>query len=359
MKSGWRAIGTKRLRALFRISALAASAFSLAAQDEPTIRVDVRLVRILATVKDASGQLAGELGKADFTITDNGAPQQVAVFERQTETPLSVAILIDTSGSTAKDLKYEVESVNRFARALMREGNPRDAAALYSFNWEVVKQQGFTRNTGAIDHALRLLHGEAGTSLYDAVLLAARDIQEREGRKVLVVVTDGGDTVSRSRFDMAVEAAQLADAVIYPILVVPISNDAGRNTGGENALTTFAERTGGRVFAPTVGSGMDRAFDQILRDLRTQYLLGFYPHDVFLTRDRFHRLVVETNRPGYRVAARSGYYGEVLGEAQTRDAPMDTRGAVSQPGSTGSRPLDETVRPKKPTVPAIKKGRGP
>jgi Ca-activated chloride channel family protein len=330
----------KKLRALFLISAACLFA------QETTIRVDVRLVHIIATVKDAAGQLTGELDKSNFTVTDNGAPQEIAVFERQTETPLSVAILIDNSGSTAKELKYEVDSVNRFARALMREGNPRDAAALYSFNWEVVKQQGFTRSPASIDRALRLLRGEAGTSLYDAVMLASRDIQDREGRKVLVVVTDGGDTVSRASFDRAVEAAQLADAVIYPILVVPITNDAGRNVGGENALTTFAERTGGRVFAPTIGAAMDQAFDQILRDLRTQYLIGFYPHDVPLTKDRFHRLRVTVGRFGYTVSARSGYYGE---------AQENSPAPASAPDS---RTIDETVRPKKPVPPAAKKGRG-
>ena len=347
MKSGWKAIGTTRLRALCLISA--AAALFGHAQTEPTIRVDVRLVRILATVKDAAGQLTGDLARGDFAVTDNGAPQEIAVFERQTEMPLSVAILIDTSGSTAKDLRYEVDSVNRFARALIREGNSADAAALYSFNWEVVKQQSFTRNTGAIDRALRLLHGEAGTSLYDAILLASRDIQDREGRRVLIVVTDGGDTVSRSRFDQAVEAAQLADAVIYPILVVPIAGDAGRNTGGENALTTLAERTGGRVFAPTVGTAMDRAFEQILRDLRTQFLIGYYPHNVPLSKDRFHRLGVSVNRAGHGVAARSGYYGEALD---------DTRLPGSAPGGVGSKPPDETIRQHKPAAPAAKKGRG-
>ncbi len=124
-----------------------------------------------------------------------------------------------------------------------------------------------------------LCSGEAGTSLYDAILLASRDIEDRPGRKVLVIVTDGGDTTSHADFQRAAEAAQLADAVIYPVLVVPITNEAGRNIGGENALTTLAERTGGRVFAPSLGAALDQAFDQIIRDLRTQYLLGFYPKE--------------------------------------------------------------------------------
>ena len=99
--------------------------------------------RILATVKDDSGTLVGSLNKEDFAVRDNGAPQQVAVFERQTDQPLSVAVLIDNSGSTAKDLRYETDSVTRFVRALLREGNPLDAVALYSFNWEIVRQNGF------------------------------------------------------------------------------------------------------------------------------------------------------------------------------------------------------------------------
>ena len=157
-------------------------------------------MRILATVKDPSGALVGSLEKDDFEVRDNGVPQQISVFERQTDQPLSVAVLIDNSGSTAKDLKYETESVTRFLRALLREGNPEDAVALYSFNWQIVKQNGFTRNVAAVERSLRALRGEAGTSLYDAILLASRDIEDRHGRKVLVIVTDGGDTTSHSRF---------------------------------------------------------------------------------------------------------------------------------------------------------------
>jgi Ca-activated chloride channel family protein len=327
---------------------LALPVFSLAAvlcgpafgQDAGVIRVDVRLVRILATVKDASGALVGSLNKDAFTLSDNGAPQEIAVFERQTDQPLSVAILIDNSGSTAKDLRYETDSVIRFLHSLFREGNPEDAAALYSFNWEIVRQNGFTRNVSTFEHSLKNLHGEAGTSLYDAILLASRDIQDRPGRKVLVVVTDGGDTISHSDFQRATEAAQVADAVIYPILVVPIQNEAGRNVGGENALTTFALRTGGKVFEPTLGRSLDQAFDQILRDLRTQYLIGFYPHAVPLTRDRFHTLDLAVTGAGLQVKARSGYYGEALPAAAT--------GLNSGSVPSGA---DESVRKRKPPAP--------
>ncbi|MEP6715430.1 MAG: VWA domain-containing protein [Terriglobia bacterium] len=322
------------------------------AQVDPAFRVNVRLVRILATVKDDSGALVGNLDKSAFTIRDNGALQDLAVFERQTDQPLSVAVLIDNSGSTAKDLRFEADSVSRFVRAILRDGNPADAVALYSFNWEIVRQNGYTRNVAAIERSLHGLHGEAGTSLYDAILLASRDIEEREGRKILVIVTDGGDTTSRSDFQRATETAQLADAVIYPVLIVPVTNPAGRNVGGENALTTLALRTGGRVFQPTLGMETDRAFDQILRDLRTQYLLGFYPKDAPLTKDRFHALQITVPESSLRVTARSGYYGEALQNA----APVYA-GSSSAPVAEGS---GETARPLRKPVPAAKpKGKGP
>jgi Ca-activated chloride channel family protein len=228
----------------------------------------------------------------------------------------------------------------------MREGNPSDAVALFSFNWEIVKQRAFTRNPSLIEKSLRGIRGEAGTSLYDAILLASRDIEDRQGRKVLVVVTDGGDTTSRSDFNRAVEAAQLADAVIFPILVMPITNDAGRNIGGENALTTMALRTGGRVFNPSPGVALDRAFDEIIQSLRTQYLLAFYPKNAAPTPDRFHTLRVAITDPKLRVAARSGYYG---GTGQD-DAPA--------PAGVGVQPPDATMRGRKP-VPNTKNTKGP
>ena len=350
VRSGSRVSGTtmlpkwlKLLPSLLLVGGLCSAQKTEIPDQETTIRVDVRLVRILATVKDPVGNPIGTLDKTAFTVRDNGAPQAISVFEHQTEQPLNVAILIDNSGSTAKDLKYETDSVTRFVKALFREGNPADVAALYSFSLDTVKLQGFSRNSAAIERSLRLLRSDTGTSLYDAVMLASRDIENRPGRRILVVVTDGGDTTSRTDFNRSVEAAQLADAVIYPVLVVPISNDAGRNTGGENALTTFALRTGGRVFAPTLGAELDRAFDQILKDLRTQYLIGFYPKDVPLTTNRFHTLEVTASPPGLRVLARNGYYGEAVQSSVVPQPVSSARISVA--------PGDETLRvPKKPAA---------
>ena len=275
----------------------------------PTYKVDVKLVRLLVNVKDSQGALVGSLDARDFSVSDCGAPQSIAVFERQTELPLSVALLIDNSGSTGKDLRYETTSVERFFRALLKEGNPKDAASLYSFNYDVTLMQGFTRSSGRLSENLRSLRPSGGTSVYDAISLSSRELSHREGRHVIVIVTDGGDTTSRNKYPQALEAAHLADAVIYPILVVPIPNDAGRNTGGEHALYTIASATGGRVFEPSVGAQLDEAFRDILRDLRTQYLLGYYPRNLPSDAPRFHPVHVELSRQDLRATTRTGYYG--------------------------------------------------
>jgi Ca-activated chloride channel family protein len=296
-------------RRVLATAILAASVGALLSQ-ETVFRVDVRLVRILATVKNDSGQLVGDLRQSDFEVSDNGVRQDLALFEHHTEQPLSIALMIDTSASTGIDLRYETESVNRFLRALFREGNPQDALKLYSFNYDTTSLSSFTRRAEQLESALKGLRCEGGTSLYDALWFAARSLEDREGRHVIVVVTDGGDTTSAKNFHQALEAAQMADAVIYPILVVPVTNDPGRNTGGEHALTTLAKGTGGRVFEPTLGAELDHAFADLLRELRSQYLLGYYPKGVPPSKDRFHRLEVNLRRPDLRVLSRSGYYGE-------------------------------------------------
>jgi len=282
-------------------------------------RVDVRLVRILATVRNTSGELVGSLTKDDFTVFDNGVRQDVAVFERQTEQPLSIALLVDNSLSTAIDLRYETESVSRFLSAVFSQGNPRDTVAFYTFSYDVTLRSSFTRRRERLEEAMKQLKPSSGTSLYDAIYLVSKDLERREGRRVLVIVTDGGDTTSAKTFRSALEALQLADTVMYAILVVPITNDAGRNLGGENALITLAAGTAGRVFTPSVGPDLDRAFSDILMELRTQYFLGYYPRGVPPGVDRFHRLEVKVANPGLRVVARSGYYGEVERPA----APVD------------------------------------
>jgi Ca-activated chloride channel family protein len=273
-----------------------------------TFSVKVNLVRLLTSVRDRDGAILTSLNREDFQVVDNGIPQDIAVFERNTSVPLSVSILIDTSGSTRGDLHYEVDSVTKFLHALVRDGNPADTFALYSFNWQVRMETEYGRNARRAEAALRALRGEGGTSLYDAIYLASDELAVREGRHVMVVVTDGGDTTSYKRFADAQRGAQQADAVIYPIVVVPIPNDAGRNMGGEHALDTLAASTGGRIFYPAGFDQLDKTFDDILRELRTQYLLGFYPKGSLQKPRQYHRIQILMRDKALRVAARSGYF---------------------------------------------------
>jgi len=283
---------------------------SIAVYAQSTFKVDVKLVRLLVTVKDSKGTLMGSLEKPDFTVYDSGVKQEVAVFEHHTALPLSVALLIDTSGSTATNLRYETTSLEKFLRALLREGNPNDAVALYAFNDEVTRLNSFTRREERLSESLRTLKARAGTSLYDAVHLASRDLNGREGRHVIVAVTDGGDTTSVKKYGDAFESIQNADAIFYPILVIPITNDAGRNLGGERALETLASGSGARVFQPMGASELDEAFTQILKDLRTQYLVGYYPRNLPPEAPKFHPVHVDLARKDLRATTRTGYYGD-------------------------------------------------
>lgn len=315
-----------RLRTLSRCVALALLAFTVAASAQwkpanpppqpaprqapqaPTFSVKVNLVRLLVSVRDQYGGLVTNLNKQDFRVLDAGVPQDIAVFERNTSLPLSVAILVDTSGSTQIDLHYEVDSVMKFIPALLEAGNPDDTFALFSFNYRTNLEADFSRNPRRAERALHSLHGEGGTSLYDAIYLASDELSSREGRHVLVVVTDGGDTTSYKKYDDALLAAQRADVVMYPVVVVPIEGDAGRNTGGEHALATLAASTGGRIFNPDGFEQLDQAFTDILKELRTQYLIGFYPHGVPGQSRSFHPVRVQVRDSSLRLTARTGYY---------------------------------------------------
>ena len=277
-------------------------------EEPPTFTARVNLVRILATVRDSAGTIITNLAKSDFSLTDSGVPQSVAVFERNTSLPLSVAILVDTSGSTNISLPYETRSIRRFVNALTGDGNPEDAFALFSFNWRTNLEIDFTRNPKRANIALKALRGDGGTSLYDAMFLASDTLTSRGGRHVMIIVTDGGDTTSYKKYDEALAAAQQVDAIVYPIVVVPVNADAGRNLGGEHALATLAASTGGRSFSPQGTEEIDQSFQEIIRELRTQYLLGFYPQGVPQQPRRYHDVQIQTPSRNLRISARSGYY---------------------------------------------------
>ena len=303
-------MGQHRFIKAITVIAITAGAALWCAQQDVIIRTEVKLVRVLTNVRDSSGNLVGDLSKEDFEIFDNGSPQQVSIFERQTAQPLAVSLLIDISASTAKDLPLEVSSLQRFVDEFFKEGTANDLASLYSFNDEVTLLSGFTRNRDQLKKSMRNMKAEAGTSLYDALMLTAPRLGDREGRRVFLVITDGGDTTSKYSYQQALRRVHEAEASIFSVLIQPITNDAGRNLGGENALYSLAASTGGRVFHASVGPRLNAAFTDILKALRTQYYLGYYPKNVPLNKNPFHTLEVRVKRKGLLTEARAGYYGD-------------------------------------------------
>lgn len=288
--------------------ALWTPALSAQSDEDFVFRTDVNLVNLLVTVKDSQGAPVGGLSKEDFTVVD-GAEREIVVFERRTDRPLSVALLVDASLSTAIDLAYEKESAKTFVSSLLGEGaHPEDRITVMQFSEGVELLSGLTNQTKRLERAIDRIRPETGTSMYDAILLAAEELEGREGRRVIVMITDGGDTTSYSEFSDAMQAAHDADAVIFGLVVVPIRADAGRNIGGENALKVFADNTGGATYVESGQEGLDRAFREIIENLRTQYLLAYYPPPHNNPKDRYRRVEVRVADPNYRVLARTGYY---------------------------------------------------
>jgi Ca-activated chloride channel family protein len=279
-----------------------------AQNSDTTLKVDVKLVNVFVTVTDEHGAPVAGLKKENFGLLEDGKPQIISVFDKESALPLSIVLDIDTSLSTRKDLPLELASARRFARAILR---PIDALSLYSFSEVVNEVVPFTSDLKAIDHGIDRIHLGAATALYDALYLGAQALDTRKGRKVLVVITDGGDTVSRVDYKEAVRAAQEAEAIVYSIIVVPIEASAGRDTGGEHALIQISEDTGGKYFYAASMSQLDAAFQKISDELRTQYLLAYYPSQRF-SNSSFRRIEVKVDGgsagSAFTVRHRAGYY---------------------------------------------------
>jgi Ca-activated chloride channel family protein len=274
---------------------------------ETTLRVDVKLVNVYVTVTDAHGAPVAGLKKDNFTVLEDGRTQLISVFDKESALPLSIALAVDTSLSTRHDLPLEQASAKRFARTIMR---PVDALSVFSFS-EAVSQAPYTADLRRIEEGIDHVRLGAATALYDAVYLASRSLDRRQGRKVLVLITDGGDTVSKVDYKEAARAAEEAEALVYSIIVVPIENSAGRETGGEHALIQLSEDTGGKYYYATSMSQLDDAFRQISDELRTQYLLAYYPSQ-HATNSQFRRIQVQVSgvdsASSYHARHRMGYY---------------------------------------------------
>ncbi|HYM77659.1 MAG TPA: VWA domain-containing protein [Candidatus Dormibacteraeota bacterium] len=278
-------------------------------EPETTLKVDVNLVNVFVTVTDQHGAPVGGLTRENFVLKEDDREQLIKVFDRESALPLSIALGIDTSLSTRHDLPLEQASAKRFAHEIMR---PIDGLSVYSFS-EFVHESaaGYTSDLKRIDESIDHIRVGAATALYDAIYLASRELDHRKGRKVLVLITDGGDTISTVDYKGAVRAAEEAEALVYSIIVVPIESSAGREIGGEHALIQLSEDTGGKYYYATSVAQLDEAFHKISDELRTQYMLAYYPSQHTSFSD-FRRIEVKVSGvpegAGYRVRHRAGYY---------------------------------------------------
>jgi Ca-activated chloride channel family protein len=292
------------------ILALFMATFAVAvAQDaDTTFKVDVKLVNVFVTVTDSHGAPVANLQKENFQLKEDEKEQKIAIFSRESELPLSIVLAVDTSLSTRKDLPLELASARKFAHTIVR---PQDGMALYKFAEEVNEVVPFTSDLRRIDNGIDRIRNGSATALYDAVYLGSQALGKRQGRKVMVVITDGGDTVSQVNYQEALRAAQESEAIIYSIIIVPIEASAGRDTGGEHALIQISADTGGKYYYATSLPQLDEAFRKISDELRTQYLLAYYPSQRF-SDSEFRRIQVDLVNPPtggpYLSRHRAGYY---------------------------------------------------
>ena len=272
----------------------------------PPIRVNVKLVNVFVNVTDANGAPVGGLTRDNFILAEDGRPQKIALFDRESSVPLQIVLAIDTSGTVHKDSSIEVHAAREFVHSMLR---PVDQLDLMEFASDVREVVPFTNNLHQIDSGLERLRGGPATALYDTIFLASQSLMGRPGRRVLVIISDGDDTAHGVEYPRALEAALRSEVLVYSIIDVPIAADAGRDTGGEHALITLSQETGGKHYYAE--SDLDTAFQKVSEDLRTQYLLGYYPSGHFTSPD-FRTISVSlagvSGASDYSLRHRTGYY---------------------------------------------------
>jgi VWFA-related protein len=311
------------------IAVLPVAVLRVKAQDEPVIKVDVSIVNILCSVHNKSNGLVGNLEKKDFQILEDGKAQEIKYFTRETDLPLTIGLLVDTSGSQERLLEPERRAASQFFSKVLR---PKDLAFLMQFGAEAELLQDDTSSPKLLMEGLRQLHmsvpvgglhpgpvptrqSQAGTILFDAVYLAADEKLKGEvGRKAMVLITDGVDTGSRYSIAKAIEAAQKADSIIYSIDYEDRAAYGGGfgtislgGGGGERDLGRMSNETGGRVFKVDRKNSLDDIFREIQEEMRSQYAIGYTSTNP--KKDGSYRKIeIKVGEKDYKVQARKGYY---------------------------------------------------
>ncbi len=289
-----------------------------------TFKAEVNVVNLFYNVKDKHGMLIPNLSKDDFEVLEDGKPQTIKYFSAESNQPLTLGIMIDTSASQTRVLDIEQEACAQFLKAVLRE---KDLAFVINFDVDVDLDQDFTNNVHDLARALNKMQINAGmgggppglgggpvpttprgTLLYDAIYLGADEKLKNEvGRKAMIIFTDGEDQGSRLRIQDAIEAAQKADTICYVILIADRGFYGGFGYSGDSEMRKLSEATGGRVIE--VGNKQDKlkaAFDQIQSELRSQYNIGYTPTNNKL--DGTYRKIQIKAKGDYKIQARQGYY---------------------------------------------------
>jgi Ca-activated chloride channel homolog len=285
---------------------------------EPRLRVQTDLVTVPASVLDATGKPVADLPQSAFRLYQDGVEQKIAKFETQTDRPLELALMVDSSLSTLKDVKFENEATARFIRLVVRPGDLLDVFEFSDYVYELAG--GFSANVAKLEAAAEHISPGAGTALYDAIVLGSKQLETlpEERRRVIVLVTDAGETTSKSNFESARRAAIASGGLLYTILLRPVPTESGRNTAGEHAIETIIDSTGGAVYYPDTLSQLDAMFQQISRELRTQYLLSYYPQPKPKA-GAYCRIELDIPSGTYTLHYRKGYFE--AGPADTEASP--------------------------------------
>jgi len=285
----------------------------------PTIKTEVDLVNLFATVRDKNKRVVTDLKQDDFKVFEDGHEEKISFFAKEMQLPITLGLLLDTSGSEQFMLGAIQDAGGRFMHRVLKKG---DEAMVISFSTDVDLLADFTDDRSILDRAIQKARistpgggyiagnpgpvpsgNMVGTALYDAIYLACADkLNGEAGRKAIIIVTDAQDEGSHTKLEEAIEAAQRTDTVIHILLVY--DPRYGGNSGVAHKLT---DETGGRMIVVHGEKHLEEAFDQISEELRSQYTLGYYPSNT--TRDgKFRKLHVETGNHEYKVLARKGYY---------------------------------------------------
>ncbi len=292
---------------------------SPAKEGDDVIRINSDLVNVVVTIGGRPPNASLDLKPEDFEVLEDGVPQEISNFSRDADQPLKMIMLFDTSLSVAQRLEFERRAAARFFERVIR---PQDRAAVFSVSTDVVVLQEFTNKIPLLVEATRRLQAAGATSLYDGVYLASEYLKPAEGRRVIVIVSDGGDTTSGKGLLEALTQAQKSDAVIFAVFTgSPWPSQNLRDLAAERALESLTAETGGELFKPRLPNGwrsgeetddislkeLDQIFTDLAERLRTQYVLGFFSTNE--KRDgSFRKLAVRIKKPNYVARARSGYY---------------------------------------------------